>query len=108
MTKPSKPTPSDFIPYSDGDLALPYPHEVDEYPVQSDGISVFEKSNTDHRINAELKLTQYEMRKVKVFSQSKDDNGHIIGKYDINPVLNTMIYDFEFSDGFIHKYVVPS
>ena len=34
MTKPSKPPPSDFIPYSDGDLYLPDLHKVDEYSVQ--------------------------------------------------------------------------
>ena len=48
MTKPSKPPPSAFIPYSDGDLYRPTLHEVDEYPAQPDGTAVFEQPIMDH------------------------------------------------------------
>ena len=44
------------------------------------------------------------MRKVKVIGRYKDDNGNLIGKYDNNPMLNTIIYDFKFPDGSIRKY----
>ena len=60
MTNPSKPPPYAFIPYSDGDLYPPSLHEVDEYPVNSDGTAVFEQPITDHCIHAELKLPQGE------------------------------------------------
>ena len=40
----------------------------------------------------------------KVIGQSKDGNGEPIGSYDINPFLNTTIYDVEFLDGKIRKY----
>ena len=44
------------------------------------------------------------MKKVKVVGQSKEDNGNIIGTYDSNPMLNTMVYDAKFPDGTIRKY----
>ena len=44
------------------------------------------------------------MKKVKVVGQSKENNGNIIGKYDNNPMLNTMLYDVKFPDGTIRKY----
>ena len=40
----------------------------------------------------------------KFISQSKDGNGEPIGSYDINPFLNTTIYDVEFPDGKIREY----
>ena len=58
MTKPSKPPPSAFVPYFDGDLDLPDPHEVDEGPFQPYGTAVFEQPITDHWIHAELNLPQ--------------------------------------------------
>ena len=44
------------------------------------------------------------MKKVKVFGQSKDDDGNIIGKYDSNSILNIMVYYVEFPDVSIRKY----
>ena len=105
MTKPSKLPPSTFIPYSDGDLYPPALHEVDADTVQIDGTTVFEQPITDHWIHAELNLPQgEEMKKVKVVGWSKDGDGNIIGKYEINPMLNTMVYDVDFPDGSISKY----
>ena len=103
MTNTSKPPPSDFIPYSDGDLYPPPLHEVDEDPVQTDGTSVFEEPITYHRVHAELNLPQgEENNKVKVLGWSKDDDGNIIGKYDSNPMLNIMVYDVKIPNGSIH------
>ena len=56
MKKRSKPPPSAFIPYYNGDLDPPALHEVYEDPVQPDGTDVFEKLTTDHWIRAELNL----------------------------------------------------
>ena len=58
MTNPSKPLPSAFIPYFDGDLDPPSLHEVDEDPVQPDGTAIFEQPITDNCIHDELKLPQ--------------------------------------------------
>ena len=44
------------------------------------------------------------MEKVKLVGPFKDDDGNIIGKYDSNPMLNTMVYDVEFSDGYIREH----
>ena len=40
----------------------------------------------------------------KVKSRSKDADGNIIGQYNDNPFLNTMVYDVEFYDGTIKEY----
>ena len=56
MKKRSKPPPSAFILYYNGDLDPPALHEVDEDTVQPDGTAVFEKLTTDHWIRAELNL----------------------------------------------------
>ena len=41
---------------------------------------------------------------MKVVGWSKDDNRNIIGKYDSNPMINTMVNDVEFPDDTIRKY----
>ena len=67
MTKPSKPPPSAFIPYSDGDLDPHDLHELYEDTVHPDGTAVFEQPITDHCIHVELNLPQGEkMNKLKV------------------------------------------
>ena len=105
MTNLSKPQKSAFIPYSGGDLYLPALHELDEDTVQPYGTAVFEQPITDHWIHSGLNLPKgEETKKVIVVGQSKDENGNIIGKYDSNPILNTMVYDVKFTDGSIHEY----
>ena len=44
------------------------------------------------------------MRLAKVKCRSKDGDGEIIGIYDNNPILNTMVYDVEFPDGEVREY----
>ena len=41
MTNLGKPPPYYFIPYSTGDLYPPALHELDEYPVHTNGTAVF-------------------------------------------------------------------
>ena len=52
MSNISKPSPSIFISYSNGDLYLPALHEVDEDPVQTDGTAVFDQPIRDYWIHA--------------------------------------------------------
>ena len=40
----------------------------------------------------------------KVIGRTNDADGNIIGNYNDNPFLNTMIYDVEFPDGTIKEY----
>ena len=44
------------------------------------------------------------MKKVKIVGRSKDYYENIIGKYDSNPMLNTMVYYKDFPDGSIREY----
>mmetsp|Transcript_29643 Transcript_29643/g.45323 ORF Transcript_29643/g.45323 Transcript_29643/m.45323 type:complete len:103 (-) Transcript_29643:8-316(-) len=44
------------------------------------------------------------MTSAKVVGQYKDNDGNIVGNYDDNPHLNTMLYDVEFPDGEIREY----
>ena len=107
---PEKPI-KDYVPYYDDvdpdSVNLP----DDNDPINKDGTSVFEKPITDQWINAELNLPQGEKsQNSKVIGQSRDGNGEPIGSYDINPFLNTTIYDVEFPDGEIREYcanVIP-
>ena len=97
FTPPSLPA-QDFVPYSDGELDPPL--ILDEDPVTPKGGSMFEKPLTDMVINAELSLPQGElMQPAKVIGRSKDEHGKIVGTYDTNSLLNTLVYDVEFPDG---------
>ena len=105
MSTPSKPLAPDYVPYADGELDPPPIHEIDDDPIENDGTAVFEKPITDYLINAELRLPQGEnLEHAKVIGRSKDINGEIVGVYDNNPMLNTMIYDVEFPDGDVREY----
>ena len=95
----------DYVPYSDDidpdSVNLPDDNDL----INKNGTSVFEKPLTDQWINAELNLPQGEkFQNAKVIGQSKDGNGAPIESYDINPFLNTTIYDVEFPDGEIREY----
>ena len=95
----------DYVPYYDNvdPDSVNLPDNNDQ--INKDGTSVFEKPITDQWINAKLKLPQGEnFQNAKVISQSKDGNGEPVGSYDINPFLNTTIYDVEFPDGEIREY----
>ena len=105
MVKPTTPLPTDYIPYSDGNMDPPSLHEIDEDPVQPNGATVFEKPITDHWIHAELNLPQgEEMKAARVIGRSKNRDGNVIGSYNDNPLINTMVYDVEFPDGAIREY----
>ena len=89
----------------DGGLDPPAIHEVYENSFQTYGTALFEQPIIDHLIHAELNLPKgEEMKKLKVVGRSKGNDGNIIGKYDSNPMINTMVYDAEFPDASIHKY----
>ena len=39
-----------------------------------------------------------------MIGRSKDDNRNVIGAYNENPLLNSIIYDVQFPDGEIKEY----
>ena len=105
VTKPSKPIPTDFVPYSDGNLDPITVDDIIEDPIDSDGTSVFEKPVSDHLIHAELSLPQGEyMQLAKVIGRTRNDDGTTEGMYDNDPLLNTLIYDVQFPDGTVKNY----
>ena len=46
----------------------------------------------------------YKIQGVKVICRTKDLNGDTVGKYNDNPLFNSMLYDIEFPDGGIKEY----
>ena len=107
MNKPQKAPEDkpDHVPYEDGDEPNSVKFPEDNDLVDSKGKSIFEKPITDQCINAKLNLPQgKEMKNTKVIGRTKDSNGEVVGTYNENPFLNTIIYDVEFPDGEIKEY----
>ena len=81
-------------------------HVIDGDPVDAnDNKAEFETSLIDSFLHAELLLPQVEsLSRAKVIGQSATDSGDPIGSYDVNPLLNSILYDVEFDDGEIKQY----
>ena len=106
MSMPAKPLPDFIEPYEDdSESGSPSSLPDDNDPISSPGVAMFEKPITDRLIHSELYLPQgEEMQAAKVIRRSKDADGNIIGTYDDNPMLNSLVYDVEFPDGEIREY----
>ena len=79
---------------------------LDEDPLDTDGGNVFEKLVNKLLIHSEVLLPQGEnMVTVKVKRYSKNIEGDIVGEYNKDPMLNSIIYDIKFSDGEIKEYL---
>ena len=92
----------DFL--CDEDLAQPE-KQPEEDPVDATGRAINEKPFSDYLIHAEVLLPQgEEMKSAKVVGRSKDSEGKVLGEFDANPLLNSIIYDVEFPDGAIKQY----
>ena len=69
------------------------------------GKPINQQSMTDLLINAEVLLPQGESEQLaKVIRRAVDDDGKIIGTFNSNPVLNTLMYEVEFPDGVVKEY----
>ena len=74
-------------------------------PEELHDISSMTEPFYDAIIHAEVLLPQGEtVKSAKVKGRSKDSDGNIVGTYDNNPLLNSMLYDVEFPDGAVKKY----
>ena len=98
--------PEDEVSYEyvigDSDLYQAYP---DDDPLDDEGVAMFERPLTDALIHAEVILPQgEELKPAKVKGRATTLDGDIIGVYDPDPLLNTILYDVEFSDGQIRQY----
>ncbi len=59
----------------------------------------------DKIINAEVLLQNGDdVQTAKVLQRSIGPDGYTAGKYNDNPCLNTIVYDFEFPDGTVKEY----
>ena len=106
MTTPPEPLKeeTDYVPYEDDEVE-PVQMPTDEDPVDCQGCAIGEQLVFDRLIHAELTLPQgEEMRHAKVLRRSRDADGSIVGTYDKNPILNTIVYDVEFPDGAVKQY----
>ncbi len=84
-------TPRDILEFDDG--------------VSADGIAVNERPLYDRLIHSEVSLPQNnKLRKAKVIGRSKNDDGSVVGTYSDNPLINSIVYDVEFSDGEVREY----
>ena len=110
MSAPVNPMSDD--PCDDWDLEM-YEDDVDggapSIPeadfVDAAGKPVLQQSFTDTLINAEVLLPHDESTALAtVLRRTVDENGRMIGTYNDNPLLNTMVYDCVFPDGTTKEY----
>ncbi len=87
----------DLEPYSDElEVLLDIP-EADF--VDATGKSFLQQSFTNTLINTEVLLQAGDSAAIaKVMQRCVDDEGKVVGNYDSNPLLNTMMYECKFGD----------
>ena len=82
----------------DEDNKLLKPFEADL--LDASGRPILMHSLTDVLINAEVMLDHGESAVLaRVIRQAVDSDGNVIGSWDSNPILNTLVYECEFDDG---------
>ena len=93
----------EYTPYEDEDGA---PHSIPENEASdASGKPLFQQSVTDTLKQAEILLPHgEELLADKLIQHTLDENGKVMGKRSENPMLNTLMYDVEFSDGTIRPY----
>ena len=90
-------------PYGDNSTPENEPFEADL--VDAAGKPVLMHSLTDVLINAEVLLRKDVSSAIaQAVRCAIDSNGKVIGKWDLNPVLNTLVYECKFNDGTIKEY----
>jgi hypothetical protein len=93
----------DAEPYGDDSTPEHDPFEADL--VDAAGQPIMMHSLTDALINAEVLLSKDDATAIaRVVRRAVDSNGKVIGNWNANPVLNTLVYECEFDDGTIKEY----
>ena len=78
---------------------------IEDDTVNDNDVAQFQAPLTDLLIHSEIYLPQgEEIKCAKVLLRSKNDNDEIVGTYNENPILNTLVYDVEFPDGDVREY----
>ena len=92
-----------YLMYEDGHEETPDPIEADI--VDASGKPVNQQSLHDVLINAELHLPQGESEQLaRVVRRSVGADGKLIGTFNDDPNLNTLVYEVEFPDGELKHY----
>ena len=105
MAQSGKPIPTNYESYSDDSETASVQLPEDNYPVETDGTTAFEKTITDRCIHAEMNLPQGEaIYNAKVIGCATDQDGNFMGTFDDNPYSNNMVYDVELLGGEIKDY----
>ena len=89
--------------YEDNVEVQPSPMEADI--VDAAGKPVNQQAVSDILLNAELHLPSGESEQLaKVVRRAVDKDGRLIGSFDKNPMLNTLVYEVQFPDGTLKHY----
>jgi hypothetical protein len=93
----------DLDPYEDDDEVLPFVPDADLMDAAGKPFEI--RSVADALINAEVMLPNgNSMAIAKVVCRGVDDEGHLVGNFNDNPLLNTLLYESEFDDGTTRAY----
>jgi len=105
---PSTPLPDWVKPEWDskpnGDDTTPEHKPFEADLIDAAGKPIFMHSLTDVLINAEVLLSKdYSTVLARVICRAVNSNGKVIGEWDSNTILNTLVYECEFNDGTIKE-----
>ena len=104
MTPPNTQQPKAFKKDEDHEQQEQPTLEVEDI-VDSTGKLINQQPAYDQIINAEVQLQLgEEMVTGKVVQRTIGPDGQVVGTYDNNPFLNSIIYDVEFPDGQVKEY----
>ena len=93
----------DDEPYGDDSTPEHEPFEVDL--VDAAGQPIMMHSLTDALINVEVLLSKDDAKAIaRVVCRAVNSNGKVIGNWNVNPILNTLVYECEFPNGTIREY----
>ena len=104
LPDPQEEDPYDLEPYGD-DVHDDIPLMPEADFVDAAGKPMLQQSFTDTLINVDVLLPKGDGDALaKVMQRSIDANGKVIGSFNENPLLNTLLYDCELEDGLTKEY----
>jgi hypothetical protein len=95
---------NEFEEYSDSDEDARLIPDIED-TVDATGKPLNQQPSYDAILNAEVRMNMgNEVLNGKVKRRAIGADGKVIGTYDENPILNTMVYEVEFPDGQVQEY----
>ena len=93
-----------FLEYSDWDEEPRIIPDIEDQ-LDATGKILNQQPLYDSMLNAEVLMNSGNgLAKGKVKQRAQGADGRTIGTYDDNPILNTVVYEVEFPDGYIKEY----